>query len=299
MDRNQLADLAIFRVVAEELNFTRAAARLSTSQSAVSQSIRRLEASLGVRLLARTTRSMAITLAGRRLMETLTPAFGMIDTTLGALGQMRDSVAGTIRITSTMHAAQTVLWPVVTQLVDDYPDVKVEISADGTLTDIVSQHFDAGVRLGQQVEKDMIALRISPDLRLIVVGAPSYFADHPPPVTPHDLTRHNCINVRLPSSGVLYSWEFHRDGRDLRVRVDGSLIFNSSALMLKAAIEGRGLAFVFEDVARCYLGRGELISVLDDWCPFFSGYHLYYPSRRQHSPAFQVLLDRLRKTEKG
>lgn len=295
MDRNQLADLAIFRVVAEELNFTRAAARLSTSQSAVSQSIRRLEASLGVRLLARTTRSMAITLAGRRLMETLTPAFGMIDTTLGDLGQMRDSVAGTIRITSTMHAAQTVLWPVVTQLVDDYPEVKVEISADGTLTDIVSQHFDAGVRLGQQVEKDMIALRISPDLRLIVVGAPSYFADHPPPVTPHDLTRHNCINVRLPSSGVLYSWEFHRDGRDLRVRVDGSLIVNNTALMLRAALEARGLAFVFEDTAKDYLQRGELVAVLDDWCPYFSGYHLYYPSRRQHSPAFLLLLERLRR----
>lgn len=295
MNRNQLADLATFMVVAQELSFTRAAAKLVTSQSAVSQTIRRLEASLGVRLLARTTRSMAVTPAGQRLLTTLNPAFGMIDTTLDALGQMRDTVAGTIRITSSLHAAQQILWPTVARLVNEYPDITIEISADGALTDIVSDQFDAGVRLGQQVERDMIALRISPDLRLIVVGSPSYLACHPAPTTPHDLTRHTCINVRLPTSGVLYSWEFHHEGRDLKVRVEGNLIFNSSYLALQAAVDGCGLAFVFEDAAQDYLLSGQLVSLLDDWCPSFSGYHLYYPSRHQHSPAFQMLINALRK----
>jgi DNA-binding transcriptional LysR family regulator len=294
MDRNQLSDLATFMVVAQELSFTRAAAKLVTSQSAVSQTVRRLEAHLGVRLLSRTTRSMAVTLAGQRLLDTLNPALGMIDTTLEALGQMRDTVAGTIRITSSLHAAQQVLWPTVIGLVEEHPGIKVEISADGALTDIVSAGFDAGVRLGQQVERDMVAMRISPDLRLIVVGSPSYLLRHPAPQTPLDLTRHLCINVRLPTSGSLYSWEFRKEGRDLKVRVEGNLIFNSSYLAMQAAIDGCGLGFVFEDTAQQYLRSGQLVQLLDDWCPTFSGYHLYYPSRRQHLPAFQLLITALR-----
>ncbi|WP_277960726.1 LysR family transcriptional regulator [Pseudomonas sp. RIT-To-2] len=294
MDRNEIGDLLSFTVVAKELSFTRAAARLETSQSAVSQTIRRLEARLGVRLLARTTRSMAITPAGQRLLDTLGPAFGMINATLGDLNHMRDSVAGTIRITSSTHAAQQVLWPIVARLVKRHPDIEVEICADGALTDIVKEGFDAGVRLGQQVERDMVAMRISADMRLIVVGTPEYLRTRSTPVTPQELTRHTCINVRLSTSGALYAWEFHGDGRDLRVRVTGTLIFNSTHLVLQAALEGHGLGMVFEDVARPYIEQGKLIQVLDDWSPEITGYHLYYPSRREHSAAFQALLDELK-----
>ena len=294
MDRNQLSDLATFMVVAQALSFTRAATTLATSPSAVSQTIRRLEAHLGVRLLARTTRSMAVTPAGQRLLDTLNPALSMIDATLEALGEMRDTVAGTIRITSSLHAAQCVLWPTVTRLVEQHPGSQIEICADGALTDIVSAHFDAGVRLGQQVERDMVALRISPDLRMIVVGSPGYLQQRAAPQTPQDLTHHCCINVRLPTSGSLYHWEFCKKGRDVKVRVEGNLIFNSSNLALQAALDGCGLAFVFEDSAQQYLNSGRLVKLLDDWCPSFPGYHLYYPSRRQHTPAFQLLITALR-----
>ncbi|PMX03100.1 LysR family transcriptional regulator [Pseudomonas sp. FW215-R2] len=294
MDRSELGDLAAFLVVAQELSFTRAAARLATSQSSLSHTIRRLETRLGVRLLARTTRSMATTEAGERLLETLRPAFEDIDAKLRILGEMRHKPAGIVRITSSKHAAEGILWPAISRLLPEHPDIKVEISTDAALTDIVTDRFDAGVRLGEQVDKDMIAVRIGPDLRLIVVGAPSYLARSPEIETPHDLTRHACINVRLPSSGALYVWEFHNEGRDLNVRVDGPLIFNNMRLAQQAAVEGFGLAFVFEDAAQEQLRSGQLIQVLDEWCPFFAGYHLYYPSRRQQSPAFTLLVEALR-----
>lgn len=296
MDRSELGDLAAFLVVAQELSFTRAAARLATSQSSLSHTIRRLETRLGVRLLARTTRSMATTEAGERLLETLRPAFEDIDAKLRMLGEMRHKPAGIVRITASKHAAEGILWPAISRLLPEYPDIKVEISTDAALTDIVTDRFDAGVRLGEQVDRDMIAVRIGPDLRLIVVGSPSYLARSPTIETPHDLTHHACINVRLPSSGALYVWEFHNEGRDLNVRVDGPLIFNNMRLAQQAAIEGFGLAFVFEDAAQEQLRSGHLVQVLDEWCPFFAGYHLYYPSRRQQSPAFTLLVEALRRS---
>ncbi|MBU6960364.1 LysR family transcriptional regulator [Pseudomonas sp. CVAP len=295
MDRSELGDLAVFLVVAQELNFTRAAARLATSQSSVSQTIRRLEARLGVRLLARTTRSMATTEAGERLLETVRPAFGNIEAKLSELSEMRQKPAGSVRITASKHAAEGILWPTVSRLLLEYPDIKVEISTDAALTDIVTDRFDAGVRLGEQIDRDMIAVRIGPDLRMIVVGSPSYLARSPAIKMPHDLTRHACINVRLPSSGALYVWEFHKEGRDLNVRVDGPLTFNNMRLAQQAAVEGFGLAFIFEDVAQEQLRSGQLVQVLDEWCPFFAGYHLYFPSRRQQSPAFTLLVEALRK----
>lgn len=296
MDRSELGELAAFLVVAQELSFTRAAARLATSQSSISQTIRRLETRLGVRLLARTTRSMATTEAGEQLLETLQPAFDDIEAKLSILSEMRQKPAGTVRITSSKHAAEGILWPTVSRLLLEYPDIKVEISTDAALTDIVTDRFDAGVRLGEQIDRDMIAVRIGPDLRMIVVGAPSYLARSPAINTPHDLTHHACINVRLPSSGALYVWEFHNEGRDLNVRVDGPLIFNNMRLAQQAAVEGFGLAFVFEDAAQEQLRCGHLVQVLDEWCPFFAGYHLYYPSRRQQSPAFTLLVEALRKS---
>ncbi|WP_166215878.1 LysR family transcriptional regulator [Pseudomonas atagonensis] len=295
MDRSELGDLAVFLVVAQELSFTRAAARLATSQSSVSQTIRRLEARLGVRLLARTTRSMATTEAGDRLLETVRPAFGNIEAKLSELSEMRQKPAGSVRITASKHAAEGILWPTVSRLLLEYPEINVEISTDAALTDIVTDRFDAGVRLGEQVDRDMIAVRIGPDLRMIVVGSPSYLARAPAIKMPHDLTRHACINVRLPSSGALYVWEFHQDGRDLNVRVDGPLTFNNLRLVQQAAVEGFGLAYLFEDVVQEQLCSGQLVQVLDEWCPFFAGYHLYFPSRRQQSPAFTLLVEALRK----
>ena len=237
---------------------------------------------------------MAITVAGERLLESLSPAFGMITNALETLNHLRDTVAGTIRVTASLHAAQRVLWPVVARMLESHSEIHVEISADSALTNIIDDHFDAGVRLGQQVEQDMVAMRISPDLRLIVVASPHYLAKHGEPQTPHDLLGHSCINIRLPTAGTLYSWEFQRDGRDLKVRVNGSLTFNSSLLVLQAAVEGCGMSIVFEDLAMPYINDGRLVQVLDDWCSYFSGYHLYYPSRRQHSPAFKVFLKALR-----
>jgi DNA-binding transcriptional LysR family regulator len=238
---------------------------------------------------------MAITEAGERLLETLQPAFEEIDAKLSMLGEMRHKPAGTVRITASKHAAEGILWPTVSRLLLEYPDIKVEISTDAALTDIVTDRFDAGVRLGEQIDRDMIAVRIGPDLRMIVVGAPAYLARSPAIKTPHDLTHHACINVRLPSSGALYVWEFHNKGRDLNVRVDGPLIFNNMRLAQQAAVEGFGLAFLFEDAVQEQLRAGHLVQVLDEWCPFFAGYHLYFPSRRQQSPAFMRLVEALRK----
>jgi DNA-binding transcriptional LysR family regulator len=294
MRRDELGDLTAFLAVAEERSFTRAAARLGTSQSSLSQTVRRLETRLGLRLLARTTRSVAATEAGDQLIETLRPAFDEIDAKLTALSELREKPAGTIRITTSQHAAEAILWPAVARLLLNYPDLRVELSIDATLTDVVAERYDAGVRLGEQVAKDMIAVRIGPDMRMAVVGAPSYFAERPAPKTPHDLNHHTCINIRLPTLGGLYPWEFRKNGRELNVRVDGRLVFNEMPMVLRAAIEGFGLACVLEEQAAHLIAEGRLARVLADWCPPFSGYHLYYPSRRQLSPAFAVLVEALR-----
>ncbi|MGH9645014.1 MAG: LysR family transcriptional regulator [Terriglobales bacterium] len=294
MRRDELADLTVFLAVAEERSFTRAAAKLSTSQSALSQTVRRLEARLGLRLLTRTTRSVAPTEAGEKLLETLRPAFNDIDARLAALSELREKPAGTIRITTSQHAAETLLWPAASKLLRKHPDIKLEVSVDAALTDIVSSRFDAGIRLGEQVAKDMVAVRIGPDLRMAVVGAPSYFASKSVPKTPQELTRHSCINIRLPTAGGLYVWEFEKADRELRIRVDGPLVFNTTGLVLKAATEGFGLACVMEDQVDRLVSKRSLVRVLEEWCPPFAGYHLYYASRRQLSPAFALLTDSLR-----
>ena len=294
MPRENINDLFAFLVVARERSFTRAAATLGVSQSALSHTIRRLESRLGLRLLARNTRGVAPTEAGERLLRTVHPAFDTIDAELASLSELREKPAGTIRITASEHAANIILWPVLAKLLPDYPDVKVEIIVDYGLTDIVAERFDAGVRLGEQVAKDMIAVRIGPDIRWLVVGAPSYFAERKRPRTPQDLTEHICINLRLPTYGGLYAWEFEKGGRELKVRVEGQLVFNNTAFRLSAALAGFGLAYMPEDQVQTHISEGRLICVLADWCPPFPGYHLYYPSRRHLSPAFAVLLDALR-----
>lgn len=294
MQRDDLVDLNAFLVVAEERSFTRAAARLGTSQSALSHTIRRLEARLGVRLLTRTTRSVAPTEAGERLLGTLRPAFDEIGTQLNSLSELRERPAGTIRITTSEHAAITVLWPALRKLLPHYPDVHVELSIDSSLTDIVAERFDAGVRLGEALAKDMVAVRIGPELRMVVVGSPAYFEKQPIPTTPHELAAHRCINLRMLSSGGLYAWELEKDGRELRVRVEGQLAFNNISMIVEAALDGFGLGFVMEDRVAEYIEDGRLVRVLEDWCPTFPGYHLYYPSRRQPSAAFSLLVDALR-----
>ncbi len=295
MRREDLGDLAAFLAVAEERSFTRAAAKLGTSQSALSHTLRRLEARLGLRLLTRTTRSVAPTEAGERLIETLRPALDDIDAKLSALTEFREKPAGTIRITTAEGAARAILWPALARLLPDYPDLKVELCVDLTLTDIVAERFDAGVRFGEQVAKDMIAVRIGPDMRMAVVAAPAYLArTKTPPRTPQDLADHDCINLRLPTLGGLYAWEFEKGGRELRVRVEGQLVFNDVRLIHRAAIDGFGLAFLFEDQVAPDLAAGRLVRLLEDWCDPFPGYHLYYPSRRQQSPAFALLVEALR-----
>ena len=294
MPRENLNDLAAFLAVARERSFTRAAARLGVSQSALSQTVRGLEARLGLRLLTRTTRSVAPTEAGERLLRTVGSRLDEIDAELAALSELREKPAGTVRITATENAADAVLWPAVERLLPDYPDIKVEIAIGYGLTDIAAERFDAGVRPGEIVAEGMIAVRIGPDMRMAVVGAPSYFARRPRPLTPQDLTAHACINLRLPTHGGLYAWEFERDGRELKVRVEGQLVFNTTALILKAALAGLGLAYLPEEQVQAQLAEGRLVRVLADWCPPFSGYHLYYPSRRQHTPAFALLVEALR-----
>lgn len=280
--------------VAEARSFTRAAAQLGTSQSALSHTIRRLEARLGVRLLTRTTRSVVPTEAGEAMLGTLTPAFDSIHRQLAALSAMRERPAGSVRITASEHAATTVLWPALLRLLPDYPDINVELNIDSSLVDIVSSRFDAGVRLGEAVARDMVAARIGPDLRMVVVGSPAYLAAHPAPVAPQDLSGHRCINLRLPTAGGFYAWELEKDGREVRVRVDGQLAFNNAAMVARAAEVGFGLAFVMEDQVAGQIAAGRLVRVLEDWCPSFTGYHLYYPSRRQPTPAFAIIVEALR-----
>jgi DNA-binding transcriptional LysR family regulator len=294
MARDNLSDLVSFFAVAREGSFTKAAARLGVSQSALSHTIRTLEENLGVRLLTRTTRSVAPTEAGERLLRNVGPRFDEIASELAGLSDLREKPSGTIRITTGEHAAETILWPALSKMLPRYPDVKVELAIDYGLTDIVAERFDAGVRLGEQVAKDMIALRIGPDMRMAVVGAPSYFAKRPKPKQPQDLTAHDCINLRMPTRGGIYVWEFEKRGRELNVRVEGQLVFSNLGLRLKAALAGHGLANLPEDQVLKHATDGRLIRVLDDWCAPFSGYHLYYPSRRQQTPAFAVLADALR-----
>jgi DNA-binding transcriptional LysR family regulator len=294
MPRENLNDLHAFLAVARERSFTKAAAQLGVSQAALSQTIRGLEARLGLRLLTRTTRSVAPTEAGERLLRTVGPRLEEIEAELAALSELREKPAGTIRITATENAAEAVLWPALGRLLPDYPDIKVEIAIGYGLTDIVAERFDAGVRPGEIVAEGMIAVRIGPDMRMAVVGAPSYFARRNQPQTPQDLTTYACTNLRLPTHGGLYAWEFERDGRELRVRVEGQLMSNTTALILKAALAGFGLAYLPEDQVQAHLAEGRLARVLEDWCPPFSGYHLYYPSRRQHTAAFALLVEALR-----
>ncbi|MEI7347137.1 LysR substrate-binding domain-containing protein [Dickeya chrysanthemi] len=294
MLKENFSDLISFRMVAQEKSFTRAAAKLGISQSALSHAMRSLEERLGVRLLTRTTRSVSLTEAGERLLGNISPSLNELEHALEDLGEMRDKPAGNIRLTAGEHAVNFVLWPVLKPFLSQYPDIHLEITVDNTLTDIVHERFDAGVRLGEQVAKDMIAVRIGPDMRMAVVGSPAYFAHHPRPDTPQSLQQHRCINMRLPTLGGLFAWEFSRDGREIRVRVDGQLTFNNLQHRIDAALSGLGLAYVPEDTIRSAVAEGRLIQVLDTWCEPFPGYYLYYPSRKQHTAAFSLFIDSLR-----
>jgi len=294
MSAESYDQLALFSVVARERSFTRAAAKLGMSQPALSRSMRQLEERLGVRLLARTTRSVLATEAGEHLLKVIAPRFEEIDAELALLSEFRDKPAGRLRITAGEHAAITVLQPVLGRLLPGHPDLHIEIIVDYGLTDIVAENFDAGVRLGEQIAKDMIAVRVGPDMRMAVVGSPDYFTRYPRPRNPRDLTGHNCITIRLPTYGGIYAWEFEKKGQELKVRVEGQLVFNNIAMRLDAALKGLGLAYMPEDLVHAHVAEGRLIRVLSDWCEPFSGYHLYYPSRRQASPAFTLLRDALR-----
>ncbi|WP_334188931.1 LysR family transcriptional regulator [Noviherbaspirillum sp.] len=294
MKREEMADLTAFLVVAEERSFTKAAAKLGMTQSGLSQIMRRLETRLGLRLLTRTTRSVTTTDAGERLLQTLAPALANLDASVAALSELRDKPAGTIRITSVEHAAKTIIWPALKKLLPDYPDISVEIDLDYGRVDIVAERYDAGVRLGEQVAQDMIAVRMAPDMQMAIVGSPDYFAGMRAPVVPQDLMQHRCINLRLPTSGGLYVWEFVKKGRELKVRTEGPLVFNTIDLIIDAAVNGFGLGYVPLDQVQKHLDSGQLISVLKDWCPKLSGYHLYYPSRRQPTAAFALLVEALR-----
>lgn len=292
--RENFNDLLWFLVVAEERSFTKAAAKIGITQSTLSHTIKRLETRMGLRLLARTTRSVSTTEAGERLRQSLAPRIAEIETDIAALTAYRDKPSGTVRITLSDHALDYLVWPKLRSVLADYPDIKLEFSRDNGFRNIVEDGFDAGVRLGETVEKDMIAVRIGPDWRLLAVGTPGYFAERGIPQTPQDLVQHMCIGLRLTTAGGLYAWEFNRDGRDIRMRVDGQLIFNSTLPMVEAALAGYGIAYVPEDLVAGHIADGRLQIVLEEWSPPFTGYYLYYPSRRQNAAAFKVVLDALR-----
>lgn len=294
MSLENFNDLAAFAIVAKERSFTRAAAQIGVSQSALSQTIKNLEERLGLRLLTRTTRSVSPTDAGERLLQTVAPRFEQIQAEIASLSALREKPAGTVRITTGEHPAITVLQPALKRFLLDYPDINVEIIVDHGLTDIVAEGFDAGVRLGEQVAKDMIAVRIGPDMRMALVGSPAYFERHPVPETPQDLAGHNCINMRLPTYGGVFSWGLERDGREVRVRGEGQLVFNHLGLRLQSALDGLGIAYMPEDIALPHMAEGRLVRVLEEWCSSFPGYHLYYPSRRHSSPALALLVKILR-----
>ncbi|WP_065375159.1 LysR family transcriptional regulator [Ensifer adhaerens] len=294
MKRQDLNDMLWFLAVAEERSFTRAAAKLGTSQSTLSHTIKKLEARMGLRLLTRTTRSVSPTEAGERLLRSLAPRIEELETEIDELMEIRDKPSGTVRINLSDHALESVVWPKLRPLLLDYPDIKVELNRDNGFRNIVEERFDAGVRLGESLDNDMIAVRIGPDWRLVAVGSPAYLAGHPAPKTPQELVAHNCINHRQAGSGGLYAWEFAKDDRELRVRVEGQLTFNTSYAMVDAAVAGYGIAYVPEDLVTAEIRSGSLLQVLDDWSPSFAGYYLYYPSRRQNSPAFKIVVDALR-----
>jgi DNA-binding transcriptional LysR family regulator len=294
MKRDELGELAAFLMVAEARSFTRAAARMGLSQSTLSQTIGNLEARLGLRLLARTTRSVRTTNAGQQLLETLQPAFEDIEARMRALGELRDRPAGTIRLTTIKSPALTIVLPALSGFLATYPEVSVEISVNDAFTDIVAEGFDAGIRFGEHVEKDMVAVPIGPDVRAAVVASPSYFSRHPPPHSPHDLASHNCINFRMASAGEIYRWRFWEDGRPFDVKVAGGLTVNEGEVLTAAALAGQGLAYIFEDHVAGHLASGRLVRCLETWCPPFPGYYLYYPSRRQKPAALSPFIDLLR-----
>lgn len=294
MAREDFNRLLWFLAVAEERSFTKAAAKLGVSQSTLSHAVKQLETRMGIRLLTRTTRSVATTEAGDRLRQSLAPRVAEIETEIAALMAFRDKPAGTVRITLSDHAFENTVWPRLRPVLSDYPDIRLELSIDNALRNIVEDGFDAGIRLGENVEKDMVAVRIGPDWRLVAVAAPGYLVSHPMPNHPQELIGHNCICRRQATAGGLYAWEFSRDGQELRVRVDGQLTFNGSYPMIDAALAGYGIAYLPEDLVARHIASGELVVVLDDWSPPFPGYYIYYPSRRQNLPAFKVIVDALR-----
>ncbi|WP_322982071.1 LysR family transcriptional regulator [Pseudomonas sp. C11] len=295
MARDHYSGLLAFVTVAREGNFTRAAAQLGVSQSALSHSIRNLETNLGIRLLTRTTRSVSPTEAGERLYQNISPQMAEIDAQVQALSDFRDKPSGTIRITATDYAIKTILWPKLAKFLPRYPDIKVELVSDYAKGDIAADRFDAGVRFGESLAQDMIAVRVSPDMRFALVATKGYFAENPPPTSPHDLVHHRCVNLRLPTHGGLYAWEFKKEGgREFTVRVDGQLVANSIYEVLDGALAGFGLAYVPEPMVEAYVANGDLVRILEDWCPLWSGYHLYYPSRRQPSQAMKLLIEELR-----
>lgn len=297
MEQTDFNHLTWFRIVAEERSFTKAAARIGVAQSTLSHTIKQLEARMGIRLLTRTTRNVATTAAGERLLRTITPRMAEIEDEIAALMEFRDKPSGSIKLTLSDHALESVVWPKLKPVLKDYPDISVELALDSTFRNIVEEGFDAGVRLGESVEKDMIAVRIGPDWRLVAVASPGYLDEHGVPEHPKDLVRHVCINMRHETAGTLYAWEFAKDGEELRVRVDGQLTFNNSYAMIDAAVHGYGIAYVPENIVQRQIASGELAQVLDDWSPFFDGYFLYYPSRRQNLPAFKIIVDALRHRE--
>ena len=297
IEQTDFNHLTWFRIVAEERSFTKAAARIGVAQSTLSHTIKQLEARMGIRLLTRTTRNVATTAAGERLLHTITPRMAEIEDEIAALMEFRDKPSGSIKLTLSDHALESTVWPKLKPVLKDYPDISVELLLDSTFRNIVEEGFDAGVRLGESVEKDMIAVRIGPDWRLVAVASSSYLDEHGVPEHPKDLVRHVCINMRHETAGSLYAWEFAKDGQELRVRVDGQLTFNNSYAMIDAALNGYGIAYVPENIVERQIVSGELIQVLDDWSPFFDGYFLYYPSRRQNLPAFKIIVDALRHRE--
>ncbi|AAG05608.1 MULTISPECIES: LysR family transcriptional regulator [Pseudomonas] len=296
MIKRNLNDLLSFVAVAREGTFTRAAAQLGVTQSALSQSISGLEARLQIRLLTRTTRSVSPTAAGERLLNAIGNRFDEIEAELDELSALRDKPSGTVRITCGDHIQRTLLLPRLTPLLLEYPDIKVEFDINYGFRDIVADRFDAGVRLGDTIDKDMIAVPIGPPVRMAVVAAPAYFAAHPKPRSPRDLVDHNCINMRMQSGGGLYAWDFQRKDRHVNVRVDGQLIFNTSPNIVDAALAGLGIAWLPEEEFAPHIEEGRLLRVLENWCPLFPGYYLYYPNRRQPSPAFSLVVDALRYT---
>ncbi|MGV6475941.1 LysR family transcriptional regulator [Azotobacter vinelandii] len=294
MSGENFRDILAFLAVARERSFTRAAAQLGVSQSALSHTIRALETRLGLRLLTRTTRSVSPTEAGERLIQRVAPRFEAITEELVAFEELRDKPAGTVRITASDFAANTILWPKLSKLQPKYPDVKIEVAIEPGLTDIVAERFDAGVRFGDQISKDMTAVRISPDIRMVIVGAPSYLEKHPPPKAPSDLTEHECINMRFSMRGGVYAWELKKGKRNLQVRVEGSWTFNCIYPVIEAALAGFGLAYMPEELARAHIKGGRLLPVLKDWCPTFPGLHIFFASRRQSSPALSLIVEALR-----